>query len=124
MLKYASRQSSDGRLGMKERLTPKKMLKFQSLFKALGDLNRIRLFIILAGGDFCVRELQENLQIIQPSVSRHLQILKEAGLVNSRRDEKRVYYSLNPDGISYLRQFPDLLETLKRTPDTIIQNET
>jgi ArsR family transcriptional regulator, arsenate/arsenite/antimonite-responsive transcriptional repressor len=79
------------------------------MFRALGDRTRLNNNWSLVGVERCVFELQERLKINQPSVSRHLRILRDAGLVCSRRSEKRVYYALGLDGILALRKFSMLL---------------
>jgi DNA-binding transcriptional ArsR family regulator len=64
--------------------------------KALSDSNRIRILEILVKGEFCVSDLVERLQIDQPKVSHHLAILRSAGVIRSRRDGRRINYSLRP----------------------------
>lgn len=67
-----------------------------SLLKALADEVRLRLIRLLYREELNVQELEYILQIPQPSVSRHLGILKQNGLVNDRRDGQRTFYVLNP----------------------------
>jgi ArsR family transcriptional regulator len=67
-------------------------------FKALSDETRIRIVHILSYGDFHVNEIVEILGIGQSSVSRHLRILTEAGLLQARREGSWVYYSLRLEG--------------------------
>lgn len=65
-------------------------------FKALGDPVRLRLFQLLAGHDeLCVCHLTEALNLPQSTVSRHLGVLRHAGLVTTRRDGKWMHYRLN-----------------------------
>lgn len=65
------------------------------VFKALGDPVRLRLFALLAAGDeVCVCHLTEALQLPQSTVSRHLAVLRNAGLVDTRRDGKWIHYRL------------------------------
>jgi len=65
-------------------------------FKALGDPVRLRLFYLLSLRDeLCVCHLTEALELPQSTVSRHLGVLRHAGLVNTRRDGKWMYYRLN-----------------------------
>jgi len=70
--------------------------KISRSLKALCDANRIRILEILAGGEHCVSELVERLDIDQPKVSHHLAILRSAGIVRSRRDGRHINYSLRP----------------------------
>ncbi len=64
------------------------------LFRALGDRTRLRIVNLLARGSLCVCDIQRILEQPQPSVSRHLALLKSAGLVRDRRDGMRIFYAL------------------------------
>jgi len=65
------------------------------IFKALGDPVRLRLFQLLASRDeLCVCHLTEALDLPQSTVSRHLGILRHAGLVATRREGKWMHYRL------------------------------
>jgi ArsR family transcriptional regulator len=65
--------------------------------KALADESRIRILAALRQGELSVGEIVEALELGQPRVSRHLNILAAAGLVRSRRDGRRMFYAL-PEG--------------------------
>lgn len=64
------------------------------LFKVFGDSTRIRILFVLFEAEVCVCDLAEALHMTQSAVSHQLKILKQAKLVNSRRDGKSVFYSL------------------------------
>ena len=64
------------------------------LFKSLGDETRLRIVALLAHGELCVCHLETALDLAQPTVSRHLAILRNAGVVDTRRDGSWVYYRL------------------------------
>jgi ArsR family transcriptional regulator len=64
------------------------------LFKALADEDRVRIVALLTHGELCVCHIEEALGQSQPSVSRHLAMLRAAGVVESRRDGNWVYYRL------------------------------
>jgi ArsR family transcriptional regulator, arsenate/arsenite/antimonite-responsive transcriptional repressor len=64
------------------------------LFKALGDETRLRIVALLSHGELCVCHLQEALGLSQSNVSRHLSVLRAAGVVEDRRDGTWVYYRL------------------------------
>lgn len=64
------------------------------LFKALGDETRLRIVALLAHGELCVCHLQAGLKTSQPNVSRHLAVLRAAGVVAARRDGSWMYYRL------------------------------
>ena len=63
--------------------------------RALGDPNRLQIVQMLSGGEMCACRLLEHFQITQPTLSHHMQILCECGLVDTRRDGKWSHYSLN-----------------------------
>jgi ArsR family transcriptional regulator, arsenate/arsenite/antimonite-responsive transcriptional repressor len=64
-------------------------------FRALGDETRLRIIALLTHGELCVCHFEKALDLSQPNVSRHLGILRTAGLVNARREGTWVYYSLS-----------------------------
>lgn len=70
------------------------------LFKALGDDTRLRIVALLSHGELCVCHVQEALGLTQPNASRQLGILRNAGVVESRREGTWTYYKLaaQPDG--------------------------
>jgi ArsR family transcriptional regulator len=77
------------------------------LFKALGDDVRLRIVALLAHGELCVCHIEEALELTQPNASRHLGILRGAGVVSHRRRDKWVHYRLarqsNPECARQLR---------------------
>lgn len=64
------------------------------MFKALGDDVRLRIVALLAHGELCVCHIEEALSLTQPNASRHLAILRAAGIVSHQRRDKWVYYRL------------------------------
>jgi ArsR family transcriptional regulator len=66
----------------------------EKYFKGLADINRLRILNLLMRGELCGCDIQYVLDTSQPNVSRHLQYLKNSGLVLDRRDGYRVYYRL------------------------------
>jgi ArsR family transcriptional regulator len=64
------------------------------LFKALGDDVRLRIIALLAHGELCVCHIEAALELTQPNASRHLAILRAAGIVSHRRRDKWVHYRL------------------------------
>jgi ArsR family transcriptional regulator len=66
------------------------------LFKALGDDVRLRIVALLSHGELCVCHLEEALDLTQSNASRHLGILRAAGVVLHQRRDKFVYYRLAP----------------------------
>lgn len=73
------------------------MLDNQAFFDALSDETRRRILVlILAHEELCVCELFQALDMPQPKVSRHLGVLRDAGLLAQRRDATWVFYRLDP----------------------------
>lgn len=69
-------------------------------FKALSDPVRLRLLSLIAsdpGGEVCVRDLIPRFDLTGPTISHHLRVLREAGLVTAERRRTWVYYRLVPD---------------------------
>lgn len=66
-----------------------------SVFKALNDATRREILELLQRQDLSAGEIAEHFNISWPSVSHHLDILKQAGLVTSKKEGQYVYYSLN-----------------------------
>ncbi|GGO42131.1 transcriptional regulator [Streptomyces lasiicapitis] len=70
------------------------------VFKALGDPVRLRLLSMIAsraGGEICVCDLTPAFDLSQPTISHHLKLLKQAGLIDSERRGTWVYYRLLPE---------------------------
>ncbi|MCH9730608.1 MAG: metalloregulator ArsR/SmtB family transcription factor [Actinomycetia bacterium] len=73
--------------------------------KALADPVRLRLFSAVAsrsGGEACVCDVSEGLEVSQPTISHHLKVLREAGLLTAQRRGSWVYYAVVPDALSAL----------------------
>lgn len=74
-------------------------------FAALGDPHRRAIVQMLADGDRSVQEMADALPISRPAVSRHLRLLKEAGLVLDRPDGTRRLYSLHDQGAEMVARY-------------------
>lgn len=68
------------------------------VFKAFCDENRLQILEILQSGEKCACVLLEDLQISQPTLSHHMKILCDSGIVTGRKSGKWVYYSISPEG--------------------------
>ncbi len=88
-------------------------------FRALGDATRLQIIQRLCEGEQCVCDLAGLLETKQPLLSFHLRTLKEAGILNDRRDGRWVYYSLNPDAVETLEQFVGALKERSRKIRTV-----
>jgi DNA-binding transcriptional ArsR family regulator len=69
-------------------------------FEALGDPNRRAIVELLRSGDRSVQQLADELPISRPAVSRHLRLLKRAGLVTDRAEGTRRLYRLHDEGVA------------------------
>jgi len=75
------------------------------LFRALADPTRLRCLLLLAANDeLCVCELTHALGEIQPKISRHLAMLREAGIVLDEREGLWIHYRLNPKLPAWARE--------------------
>ena len=74
-------------------------------FEALGDPNRRAIVEILGAGGRSVQELADALPISRPAVSRHLRLLKDAGLVVEEPIETRRIYRLHDEGVDEVRRY-------------------
>ena len=76
------------------------MKDFIRVMKALSEPNRVKIVKMLQHKLMCVCEMQASLGIAQPSVSKHLKILEDAGLVDSKKDGLWVNYHLTDGAVS------------------------
>jgi ArsR family transcriptional regulator len=98
------------------------------LLKALGDETRLRVVALLAHGALCVCHIEEGLGLSQPAASRHLAVLRNAGVVEGRREGAWVYYRLarqdDPQRkrllSSLVASFPDK-DVLKRDVERLLR---
>ena len=72
------------------------------IFKALSDPNRLKLIYLLMDGEKCVSELLPYFKILQPTVSVHLLLLQDNGLLSVRKDGRKRYYSLADEKVLVL----------------------
>jgi ArsR family transcriptional regulator len=79
--------------------------EFAVMFKALADPVRLRVLSAIAaraGGEACVCDVSDGLDVTQPTISHHLKVLREAGLVTSERRASWVYYRVVPRALDRL----------------------
>jgi ArsR family transcriptional regulator len=69
-------------------------------FKALSDETRLHILSLLREGEKCACVLLEELNISQPTLSHHMRVLVESGIVSPRREGKWIHYSINTSGSS------------------------
>ncbi len=79
--------------------------KYARVFKALGDPKRAMIVDMLSCGELCACKILEKFQISQSTLSHHMKILCECGLVKGREQGKWTYYSLDTNTVSRVIQF-------------------
>lgn len=90
---------------VREPLTPGQAVELARVFKALGDPVRLRLASLIAshdGGEACVCDLTDAFDLSGPTISHHLKVLREAGLITGERRGTWVYYRIEPDALRRL----------------------
>lgn len=99
----------------------KDMREFMAITKALSDPNRVRILLSLRRGELCVCQITELLDLATSTISKHLSILNQAGLIFSRKTERWVYYRL-PDrtaSVTVHEALDWVLKSLGNTEETI-----
>ena len=71
------------------------------IFKAFCDENRIHILKLLRSGEKCGCRLLEELHVTQPTLSHHMKILCDSGVVVGRKEGKWTHYSISPEGAAY-----------------------
>lgn len=74
-----------------------KEVTLAKVFKTFGDDNRIKILEMLKDEELCACKLLEKLNIGQPTLSHHMKILCDCGIVTGRKDGKWVHYSINTE---------------------------
>lgn len=90
---------------MAEPLTMAAATEMAAKFKALSDPVRLHLLSLVAshrGGEACVCDITSDVRVSQPTVSHHLKVLRDAGLLTSQRRASWVYYAVVPETLSAL----------------------
>ena len=85
------------------------------MFKAFCDENRIRILKLLCGGEKCACKLLEEMSISQPTLSHHMKILCDAGIVVGRKEGKWMHYRICPEGVRIARDFLNELTDTRPT---------
>ena len=84
------------------------------LFRALSDVNRLRILDMLCRGELCACKILAKLKITQPTLSHHMKILCDCGLVKKRKEGKWMNYAVSSGGcektITLLKKFTAVME--------------
>ncbi|GAB2545972.1 ArsR/SmtB family transcription factor [Nocardia heshunensis] len=92
-------------------LTSQAAVELAGVFKALSDPVRLRLLSVVAshsGREACVCDLSDGFDVSQPTISHHLKVLREAGLLSSERRGSWVYYRVEPAAFQQLSRLLDI----------------
>ncbi|MBQ7577726.1 MAG: helix-turn-helix transcriptional regulator [Synergistaceae bacterium] len=76
-----------------------------SICKALSDVNRLQIVELLTSGEKCACELLEHFKITQPTLSHHMKVLSDCGLLHNRREGVKIFYALNCVTLTEFREF-------------------
>ena len=91
----------------------------ETALKAIAEPRRRRILMLVRDGELSAGEIASHFEISRPAVSQHLTVLREAGLVDERRNGTRRLYRARPEGLAELKEFlegfwDERLEMLKR----------
>jgi ArsR family transcriptional regulator len=89
--------------------------------KALADINRLMIVDMLSCGELCACNILEKFSITQSTLSHHMKILCDCGLVSARKEGKWMYYTLDEDTVRVFREF---LYVITSDKDECICKET
>ncbi len=84
--------------------------KIAVIFKAFCDENRIKILNLLTDGEKCACKLLEAINITQPTLSHHMKILLDSGIVNGRKEGKWMHYSISEEGLQKAQKYLDFLK--------------
>jgi len=96
---------------------------FETVAKAVADPSRVRILKLLENGELCVCQITTVMDLAPATVSKHLGLLKTAGLLQQRRDGKWVYYRLAERGLNgYAPAFLALLRASLQDDPTLLED--
>lgn len=82
--------------------------EYVTVFKAFDDKNRLAILDFLNNGEQCACDILTKLNISQSTLSHHMKILVESGIVSSRKDGKWTYYKISNHGINHAKSLIDI----------------
>ena len=91
------------------------------VFNALAESQRRDILVYLAGSERAVGEIVDRFSLGQPSVSKHLKVLRDVGLVHVRRDGRQMFYRTNFEGIRPLLEFTNIFQQFWRNQLTRVK---
>jgi ArsR family transcriptional regulator, arsenate/arsenite/antimonite-responsive transcriptional repressor len=79
------------------------------IIKALSEPKRLQILDMLSCGEMCACNMLDSLSITQPTLSHHMKVLMDCGLVAGRKDSTWMYYTINRERVDQLHRFIDFL---------------
>jgi ArsR family transcriptional regulator len=95
----------------------KKYKEAAKVFKAFCDENRLMILDLLSGGEKCACVLLDELKISQPTLSHHMKILCDSGIVQSRKEGKWTHYSLCEEGCECAIRYVERVSSSQKTTE-------
>lgn len=95
--------------------------KNAELLKALADPNRLKIVDLLSCGTLCACDILEHFEFTQPTLSHHMKVLKDAGIVTSEKIGKWQHYTLKP---SFTKELPKFVYRLLLSDENCICHQT
>ena len=83
--------------------------RLAEIFKAFCDENRIKILRMLSNGEKCACKLLEELNVTQPTLSHHMKILCDSGVVAGRKEGKWICYTLSDEGLKCAKEYIEIL---------------
>lgn len=83
------------------------------IFKALSDETRLKIISLVSGTELCACDILEEFEISQPTLSYHMKILTDSGLINARKDGAWMRYTLNTELVDSLQDYLKLITAEK-----------
>jgi len=101
------------------------MHRFTAVTKALSDPNRVRMLLALRRGELCVCQITELFGLAPSTISKHLSLLHHAGLIQSRKSERWVYYRLpDPSAAPVIREaLAWVKKSLGRSDEAVVDTQ-
>ena len=91
-----------------------KYIEKADFLKVLADSNRLQIIDMLSCGEMCVCKILEKFDITQPTLSHHLKVLSDYGIVTSRKEANWIHYKLNEEKIKEITEFLQLISNDKK----------
>lgn len=83
------------------------------IFKALADKSRLSILDMISCGEMCACHIIEGLELTQPTISHHMKILQQVGLVNGRKEGKWMHYSINKEKVDEIANYIQYITNFK-----------